>query len=124
MMFGRKIDAEKAIAIAIKNKNMPQAIHIKVISNFKAKGKSGILSYIEFASPVVTDVHIDGVEYFQVTFLEGEISFQQLSDDHKEIEIYFDDQIYDDGLAKCLINKKNGAFKYIGICDIGPRESC
>lgn len=118
-MINKKVDAEEAVIIAMKDENMPQAIHNKIKSNFIAKGKAGILSYISFESPIVTDVKINDVEYFQITFLKGEISWQQLSNDWKKTEIYYDGVICDDILAKCLVNKETATFEYIGVCNIG-----
>jgi hypothetical protein len=113
------ITMENAIEIAERDNNMPQAIHEKIKMNFKASGKEGILSYIELKSPVVGEVTIEGVNYFEITFLKGDISWQQLSSDLRKVEVFYDGVINDDSTAKCLVNKQNGDFKYTGSCDIG-----
>lgn len=119
MIFSKKVSKEEAVKIAKENNNLPQAIHEKIRINFKNEGKVGILSFIELESPIVEEVTIDGMDYFQITFLKGDISWQQLNRDSKEIEVYYDGFIDSDSLAKCLVNKENGKFEYIGFCNIG-----
>lgn len=118
MLIKRKIDENRAIEIA--KKKMPQAIHECVIQNFKKESKVGILSFIELSNPKVEEVVVDDEQYFEIIFMKGDLSWQELSSDYKEVDIYFDGEIEDDKLAKCLINKKSGKFKYIGECDLGP----
>ena len=118
MIFRKNITKEEAIKIA--KKKLPQAIHECVIENFKKKGKAGILSFIELLSPKITELSIEGEEYFEVIFVEGDLSWQELSSDYKEVYEYLDGEIRDEKLAKCLISKKTGEFKYIGECKLGP----
>jgi len=121
-MLFKKINEEKAIKIARKNSNLPSAIHQAVIANFEKQNKVGILSFISLENPTTKIISKDGSKYWEVVFHSGDISWQELSDDYKTTEIYYDGEIADNKIAKCLINSKTGEFIYSGECYIQPEK--
>ena len=104
MIFRKSITKEKAIEIA--KKKLPQAIHECVIENYKKEGKVGVLSFIELNNPQVEEVIVNNEQCFEIIFMGGDISWQELSSDYEEVNMFVDGEIEDDKLAKCLINKK------------------
>jgi hypothetical protein len=119
MWFNKPLTRYEAVKIASKDKNLPQSIHKEVIKRFEDKGKFGILSFISLEKAIIKEVVIDNVEYYEITFIEGDMSYQEINYKTGEPLCYYDGQIADDLTAKCLINKKNKKFKYIGTCNIG-----
>ncbi len=120
-----KITQEEAIEKAKLDANLPKNIHMKIVDNFKKRNSLGILSYIDFKKPIIKEVKIDDIEYFEVAFEWVDISWQEVNSKTFEIDIFFDGKAEgEDGveLTKSLINKNTGEFKYIGNCSYGEKD--
>lgn len=120
-----KITQEEAIEKVKLNVNLPQAIHMKIMANFKNNNRLGILSYIAFEKPIIKEVKIDDVEYFEVAFEWVDISWQEINPESLEIDIFFDGEAEGENgveLTKSLINKNTGEFKYIGNCRYAEKD--
>ena len=118
MFFNKPLTRYEAVKIASKDKNLPQSIHKGVMKNFKDKGRFGILSFISLEKAIIKELVIDNVEYYEIAFVEGDISYQEIDYKTGEPLCYYDGKIDDDLIAKCLINKKNKKFIYTGTCNI------
>lgn len=99
-------------AIKVADKEFKNYLFNYIKKEYRKNKKWGMLTYLEFEEEEI----IETDDYYEIEFTKGIISWQEFTKRYKETEIYYDIYLedYKQPIAKCLIDKKNGKFTYIG----------